>query len=120
MKNGGMGFCLAVAIITGNNIVGVAQTSESSNSPKVAIPAVTSGLLEMVEVKPASTVNVTSSRSRVFRTKSKIKKALVSDPSIAELVVVSEREFILLGKRDGAVSVILWFEDGSKSESPII
>jgi Flp pilus assembly secretin CpaC len=62
------------------------------------------------EVKPTATVDVKASQSRVFRTKSKILRVSVSDPSIAEPVVVSEREFVLLGKAPGSVSLSVWCE----------
>lgn len=106
--------------MVGNIAPVLADSSSESPTPKLPIPPVTTGILEMVEAKPASSMNVVASKSRVFRTRQKIKRVMVSDPSIAEVVVVSQREFVLLGKRDGAVSVVLWFEDGTKSESPII
>lgn len=120
LKDAGMGFCLAGWFIVGNIVPVLADSSSESPTPKLPFPPVTAGVLERLVVKPASSMNVVASKSRVFRTKQKIKRVMVSDPSIAEVVVVSEREFVLLGKRDGAVSVVLWFEDGSKSESPII
>lgn len=120
IKDAGMGFCLALGFMLGNNAIAFADSPSPSYTPKSPIPPVTTGVLELVEIKPAAAINVVASRSRVFRTKGKIKRVMVSDPTIAEVVVVSEREFVLLGKRDGAVSVVLWFEDGTKSESPII
>ena len=78
------------------------------------IPAVNSGTIELQEIKPTATLDVKTSQSRVFRTKSKILRISVSDPSIAEPVVVSEREFILIGKAPGAVSLTVWCEGSSK------
>lgn len=106
--------------MVGNIAAVQADPGKETETPKLPIPPVTTGILEMLEVKSSSSMNVVASKSCVFRTKRKIKRVMVSDPSVAEVVVVSEREFVLLGKRDGAISVVLWFEDGTKSQSPIM
>ena len=80
------------------------------DTPSTPIPAAPSGTIELKELKPTQAINVKSSQSRVFKTKTKILRVAVSDPSIAEPVVVSEREFILLGKAPGDVSVFVWCE----------
>ncbi len=79
-------------------------------TPVQAIPPATAGNVEMKELRSGMTLEVTASKSRVFRTKAKIIRVAVSDPSIAEPVVVAEREFILMGKRDGTITLMLWFD----------
>ncbi len=86
------------------------QTAIPQQTP---ISPANTGNLSLQEIKPSLTIDVKESKSRVYRTKSKIKRVLVSDPSIAEAVVVSEREFVLIGKRPGNVSVQVWCEGES-------
>lgn len=81
-----------------------------TSTPSRPVPGYPGRTVEMQELRPAMTIEVTASKTRTFRTRSKITRVAVSDPSIAEAIVVSEREFVLMGKRDGAISLILWFE----------
>ena len=82
-----------------------------NNTPAKPIPAVNSRGIELEEIKPTASVEVKVSRERVFRTKRKILRVSVSDPSIAEPVVVSDREFMLIGKNPGAVSLFVWYDE---------
>lgn len=83
---------------------------EVTGTPQTAIPAAQSSDVQMKEIKPATTMEVKVTQSRTFRTKGRIIRVAVSDPTIAEPVVVSEHEFILIGKRDGSVTLMLWFD----------
>src|SRR5262249_43360251 len=71
-----------------------ALTAPVANDVQAApIPQAESGTVEFKELKPTLSLDVTASQSRVFRTKTKIKRVAVSDPTIAEPVVVSDHEF---------------------------
>lgn len=65
---------------------------------------------EIKELKTTLSVDVLTSRSKVFRTKQKIKRVAVSDPSIAEIVLMSEKQFVVIGKNPGAINVTIWCE----------
>ncbi|HEY9790396.1 MAG TPA: pilus assembly protein N-terminal domain-containing protein [Candidatus Obscuribacterales bacterium] len=94
-----------------SNLPGFCQaTSDATTTPSTPIPAVTSGTIELKELKPTQSMTVHSSQSRIFKTKTKILRVAVSDPSIAEPVVISEKEFMLLGKAPGDVCVFIWCE----------
>jgi Flp pilus assembly secretin CpaC len=98
-----------------------AVAQEKPEAPAATpIPPVNSGLIELQEIKPSATVDVKAGQSRVFKTKTKIIRVSVSDPAVAEPIVISEREFVLLGKGAGAVSLFLWCEgDSAASKKPI-
>jgi Flp pilus assembly secretin CpaC len=84
------------------------STTLAQETPSLPIPPVTTGTIELQEIKPTLTVNVTANQSRTFRTKKEIVRVSVSDPSVAEVVVVSANQFILLGKAPGSVSLCIW------------
>lgn len=98
-------FCLLLA--------SSAQAEELPRNIERELPAANIGSVEMTETKPAYTVSVTASHSRVFRTKQKIVRAFVSDPAVAELVVVNAHELVILGKSNGTVTINVWTENES-------
>lgn len=65
---------------------------------------------EIKEVQKSMQLDITAARSRCFRTKKKLLRVSVSDPTVADVAVVSEHEFIVNGKAPGAVSLIIWCE----------
>lgn len=96
------------AVIAGPAFAG--SGAEKADQVATPIPPAGTGTIELKEMKPTMTVDVKASQARVFKTNSKIVRIAVSDPSIAEPVVVSDREFILLGKSPGDVSLFVWCE----------
>lgn len=65
---------------------------------------------EIREVQKSMRLDVTTARSRCFRTKQKLLRVSVSDPNVADVAVVSEHEFIVNGKAPGALTLIIWCE----------
>jgi Flp pilus assembly secretin CpaC len=99
---------------------GAAADDIQSPTPTKPIPQVNTGLIEMQEIKPTAALDVKAGSSRAFRTKTKIIRISVSDPTIAEPVVVSENQFIILGKGVGNVSLFVWCEgDSPASKKPM-
>ncbi|MBU3933749.1 MAG: pilus assembly protein N-terminal domain-containing protein, partial [Candidatus Omnitrophica bacterium] len=45
----------------------------------------------------------------------KLKRVAVGDPAIADVTVLSERELMLIAKKAGATSLIIWDEAGQRS-----
>jgi Flp pilus assembly secretin CpaC len=108
---------IAFAVSTGVSCFAQEKLEQPQATP---IPPVNSGTIDLQEIKPTAAVDVKAGQSRVFKTKTKILRVSVSDPAIAEPIVVSEREFVLLGKAPGAVSLFLWCEgDSAASKKPI-
>lgn len=87
-----------------------AKANESSGGTE--IPAATTGVIELQEVKSTNTVDLIVSKSRTFRLKNKIIRISISDPTIAEAIVVNEKDIVLLGKKPGVCSLSIWDDKG--------
>ncbi len=72
--------------------------------------------VEIKELKTSIAVDVLASRSKVFKTKQKINRVAVSDPSVADVVLMTENQFVVIGKNPGAISVTVWCENSSVSK----
>lgn len=59
------------------------------------------------------TLNLTVSQSRTFKSKNTLAKLITTDPSIAEPIVLSRDEFILLGKAPGKTTLAVQDEIGN-------
>lgn len=77
----------------------------------VAIPSAPATEIEIKELKTTMAVDVLASRSKVFRTKQKINRVAVSDPSVADVVLMTENQFVVIGKNPGAISVTIWCDN---------
>jgi Flp pilus assembly secretin CpaC len=77
------------------------------------IPPVVSGTLDMEEFKSTNVIDLKVSQSRTFKTKNKIVRTSISEPSIAEPVVVAENQIVLLGKSPGTATMVLWDDAGN-------
>ncbi len=69
--------------------------------------------VEIKEMKASIAVDVLASRSKVFKTKQKINRVAVSDPSVADVVLMTENQFVVIGKNPGAINVTIWCEPNS-------
>jgi len=87
--------------------------SEAVPTPTTPIPPVVSGTLEMEEFKSTNVIDLKVSQSRTFKTKNKIVRTSISDPAIAEPVVVAENQIVLLGKTPGTSTMVLWDDAGN-------
>jgi len=86
------------------------DTSDTAASP---IPPVVSGTVDLEEFKRTNIIDLKVAQSRTFRLKNKIVRTSISDPSIAEPVVVSENQLVLLGKTPGTSTLVLWDDAGN-------
>ncbi len=86
--------------------------TETTASP---IPPVVTGTIDMEEFKPGNALEVKVAQSRTFKSKNKIVRTSISDPSIVEPVVVSENQLVLLGKTPGKATLVLWDDAGNCS-----
>lgn len=94
----------ALALSTLSLLTCVALQAHAQDQPKE------SDKCEIKELKTTLAVDVLTSRSKVFRTKQKIKRVAVSDPSVAEIVLMSENQIVVIGKNPGAINVTVWCE----------
>ncbi len=92
----------------------VAQSSVDTTSITASpIPPVVTGTVDLEEFKTTNVIDLKVAQSRTFRLKNKIVRTSISDPSIAEPVVVSENQLVLLGKTPGTATLVLWDDAGN-------
>lgn len=92
-----------------------ALVAQGSDAPVVAtpIPPVVTGTIDMEEFKSTNIIDLKVSQSRTFKSRNKIVRTSISDPSIAEPVVVAENQIVLLGKSPGGATMVLWDDAGN-------
>jgi Flp pilus assembly secretin CpaC len=104
---------------TGQNVLSNmspdALIAQGSDAPVVAtpIPPVVTGTIDMEEFKSTNIIDLKVSQSRTFKSRNKIVRTSISDPSIAEPVVVAENQIVLLGKSPGGATMVLWDDAGN-------
>jgi Flp pilus assembly secretin CpaC len=105
--------------VTGGNILSQispdALVAQGTDAPIVAtpIPPVVTGTIDMEEFKSTNIIDLKVSQSRTFKSRNKIVRTSISDPSIAEPVVVAENQIVLLGKSPGGATMVLWDDAGN-------
>ncbi|MBX9688638.1 MAG: pilus assembly protein N-terminal domain-containing protein, partial [Candidatus Obscuribacterales bacterium] len=83
------------------------------NTASTPIPPVVSGTVDLEEFKPSNTIDLKVSQSRTFKLRNKIIRTSISDPAIAEPVVVAENQMVLLGKAPGGATLVIWDDAGN-------
>lgn len=92
----------------------VAQAADQSTYVNAQpIPPVVTGTVELEEFKTTNAIDLKVAQSRTFKFKNKIVRTSISDPGIAEPVVVSENQMVLLGKAPGVATMLLWDDAGN-------
>lgn len=106
---------LAIGIaISAIEMTAIAARAELPDAPpSIPIPPVVTGVLDMQEFKSTNVIDLKVSQSRSFKSKNKIVRASISDPSIAEPVIVAENQIVLLGKTPGTATMVLWDDAGN-------
>jgi Flp pilus assembly secretin CpaC len=72
-----------------------------------------SGTVDLEEFKPSNTIDLKVSQSRTFKLRNKVIRTSISDPSIAEPVVVAENQLVMLGKAPGGATLVIWDDAGN-------
>jgi Flp pilus assembly secretin CpaC len=92
----------------------VAQASDQGGTlTATPIPPVVTGVVDLEEFKTTNVIELKTSQSRTFKLKNKIVRTSISDPAIAEPVVVSENQIVLLGKTPGTATLVMWDDAGN-------
>jgi Flp pilus assembly secretin CpaC len=91
----------------------VAQGDQGGSVTATPIPPVVTGTVDLEEFKTTNVIDLKVSQSRTFKLKNKIVRTSISDPAIAEPVVVSENQIVLLGKTPGSATLVLWDDAGN-------
>lgn len=79
------------------------------------IPETTCETLEIAEIESIKTIDLEPSHQKLFKTQNSIVRTVVSDPNIAELVVVSSTEIAMLGSAPGKTTIFIWDDVGNIS-----
>jgi Flp pilus assembly secretin CpaC len=85
----------------------------SASQAQDNIPPVVTASVDMEEFKSTNSINLKVSQSRTFKSKNKIVRTSISDPGVAEPVVVAENQLVLLGKTPGTATMVLWDDAGN-------
>ena len=78
--------------------------------------------LQIVEAQPQvpPTISVTVNKSMVFRLAQRAKRVSVSQPQVADVVVVSPNQLLINGKAVGTTSLIVFDEKGEVGNYDLI
>lgn len=98
----------------------VIAQSTGSDVTATPIPPVVTGTVDMEEFKTTNVIDLKVSQSRTFKLRNKIVRTSISDPGIAEPVVVAENQMVLLGKAPGSATMVLWDDAGNTTAIDIL
>ncbi|MBI4532328.1 MAG: pilus assembly protein N-terminal domain-containing protein, partial [Candidatus Melainabacteria bacterium] len=90
----------------------VAQGGEAG-ATSTPIPPVVTGTVDLEEFKASNVIDLKVSQSRTFKLRNKIVRTSISDPAVAEPVVVAENQLVLLGKAPGGATLVIWDDAGN-------
>jgi Flp pilus assembly secretin CpaC len=99
-----------LAQLAPDQVIAQADQTTMTASP---IPPVVTGTVDLEEFKTTNVLDLKVSQSRTFKLKNKIVRTSISDPAVAEPVVVSENQIVLLGKTPGSATLVLWDDAGN-------
>jgi Flp pilus assembly secretin CpaC len=91
----------------------VSQSLDDPSPTASVIPPVVTGTVDLEELKRVNLIDLKVAQSRTFRFKNKIIRTSVSDSGIAEAIVISETQMVLLGKSAGTSTLVLWDDAGN-------
>jgi Flp pilus assembly secretin CpaC len=98
----------------------VIAQSTSSGVTATPIPPVVTGAVDLEEFKTTNEIELKVSQSRTFKMRNKIVRTSISDPGIAEPVVVAENQMVMLGKAPGSATMVLWDDAGNTAAVDIV
>lgn len=78
------------------------------------IAALTSILILLTMVSVAETISIFTGQSQLLTTRS-LKRTAISDPAVCEVIVISDTQLLINGKRPGEASLHLWDGRGLSS-----
>jgi pilus assembly protein CpaC len=74
----------------------------------------------VAQAQPAPAISVTVNKSMVFRLADRAKRVSVSQPAVADVIVVAPSQLLINGKAVGATSLIVFNEKGDVSNFDLI
>src|SRR5215470_5607453 len=70
--------------------------------------------------QPAPTISVTVNKSMVFRLADRVKRVSISQPEVADVVVVAPTQLLINGKAVGTTSLIVFNEKGEVTNYDLV
>ncbi|HJR59032.1 MAG TPA: type II and III secretion system protein family protein [Vicinamibacterales bacterium] len=95
------------------SVAGVAAQSSPVQPPQAVAPA-------PAGQPAAERVVVTAGRSTVLATQGDVTRIAITDPTIADAVVVEPREILIDGKKAGTISLIVWSGSSRKNYDIVV
>ncbi|MBZ0186527.1 MAG: pilus assembly protein N-terminal domain-containing protein, partial [Candidatus Obscuribacterales bacterium] len=106
-----------LAQLAPDQLIAQATSSDVTATP---IPPVVTGTVDLEEFKTVNVLDLKVSQSRTFKLRNKIVRTSISDPGIAEPVVVAENQIVMLGKAPGSATMLLWDDAGNTAAIDIV
>ena len=105
---------IPVSKLIASNLKSRQMLAQSPSMPLATpIPPAASGSVDLEEFKTGNVIDIKVDQSRAFKLKNPIIRVSLSDPSIADVVVVAENQIVIIGKTAGAASLVLWDDAGN-------
>ena len=108
-----LGLCAAALVVTTSSPRAEAPQAAPSPAPQRSLPA-PEPAVDFPKIK------ITAGRSTVMATDFDITRIAITNPAIADAVVVQPREILIDGKAPGTVSLIIWGAGGSRKQYDIV
>lgn len=108
-----LGLCAVALVVTTSSPRAEAPQAAPSPAPQRALPA-PEPAVDFPKIK------ITAGRSTVMTTDFDITRIAITNPAIADAVVVQPREILIDGKAPGTVSLIIWGAGGSRKQYDIV
>ncbi len=98
-------FGIALILTLGSQAIGQQAPAQGAAAP-TSVQAPTTAAAE------AQTLHILSGRSVIVNTQARLKRILVSNPTIVETTTVSPTQLVITAKSPGTASLVLWDETG--------
>ena len=93
------------------------QTTQGGGQNQTVAPA---GRPAGAALPAAERIVITSGRSTILETQFDIQRIALTDPEIADVIVIAQRELLINAKRPGTISLWLWASDGRRVEYELV
>ena len=105
----------AVAVLVWTPSARAIQAGQGAppTNPPAPVPAVGTQKPQQLP-NAAERITITAGRSTVLEAPFDLVRVAITDPEVADVVVVTNRELLINGKRPGTISMWLWAPDGRK------
>jgi pilus assembly protein CpaC len=108
-RGDGVRLLLAILLIVFTALVGMLGAAPAAKAQEVSAAEL-----------PVTRIDLSVGRSYPVSTPVPITRVSIADTSVADVVVVSEREFVIVGRRSGEADAIVWLANGTRRHYRIL